>query len=114
MSTKTINHSMKKFALSIAGSLLIIAAPTSFSALAQSDIQGGKTCRVSDPTGTLLNVRSSPNGQIVGKIKNGKNVYIQSVERDAKGKPWVLIAVKERGKLRELGFVLREFIGCFE
>jgi hypothetical protein len=105
---------MKKFALSIVGALLVVAYSTAFSAFAQSDIQGGKTCRVSDPTGTLLNVRSSPNGRIVGKIKNGRNVYIQSVERDAKGKPWVLIAVKERGQLKELGFVLREFIGCFE
>jgi hypothetical protein len=105
---------MKKFALSIVGALLVVAYPTAFSALAQSDIQGGKTCRVSDPTGTLLNVRSSPNGRIVGKIKNGRNVYIQSVERDAKGKPWVLIAVKEQGQNRVLGFVLREFIGCFE
>jgi hypothetical protein len=105
---------MKKFALSIVGALLIVAYPTSFSALAQSSIQGSKTCRVSDPTGTLLNIRSTPNGRIVGKIKNGRNVYIQSVERDLKGKPWVLISVKERGQFRTLGFVLREFIGCFE
>lgn len=105
---------MKKFALSIVSALLVVADPASYSALAQSDIQGGKTCRVSDPTGTLLNVRSSPNGRIVGKIKNGRNVYIQSVERDLKGKPWVLISVKERGEFRTLGFVLREFIGCFD
>jgi hypothetical protein len=105
---------MKKFALSIVGALLVVTYPTSFSALAQPSIQGGKTCRVSDPTGTLLNIRSSPNGRIIGKIQNGRNVYIQSVERDLKGKPWVLIAVKERGRFRTLGFVLREFIGCFE
>jgi hypothetical protein len=104
---------MKKLALLLIGSILIDIYPGSFSVLAQ-DIQAGKTCRVSDPTGTLLNVRSSPNGRIIGRIKNGRNVYIQSVDRDPKGKPWVLIAVKERGKLQEIGYVLREFVGCYD
>jgi hypothetical protein len=104
---------MKQFALSIASTLLTIAYPISLSAFAQSNIQGGRTCKVSDPTGTPLNVRLRPKGKIIGKIKNGKNVYMQSVERDATGKPWVLIAVKERGQIVELGYVVREFIGCF-
>ncbi len=105
---------MNKIALLLTGATFINFYPASLPVFAQENIQAGKTCKVSDPTGTLLNVRSSPNGRIVGRIKNGRNVYVQSVERDLKGKPWVLIAIEERGKLQQIGYVLREFIGCYE
>jgi hypothetical protein len=39
----------------------------------------GERCYVTDPTGTPLNVRASPNGAIIGTLKNGK--FVRIVER---------------------------------
>jgi hypothetical protein len=77
------------------------------------DLASGKTCRVTDPTGTPLNARLQPNGKIVNRITNGRIVYAQSIARDNEGKPWVLVAVRNQGKYRILGYVLREFVSCY-
>ena len=78
--------------------------------------QGGdiaKTCRVTDPTGTPLNARLQPNGKVVNRLKNGRTVYAQSISTDDEGKPWVLVAIKNQGKYKIMGYVLREFITCY-
>jgi hypothetical protein len=76
-------------------------------------IPSGKTCRVTDPTGTPLNARLQPNGKIVNRIRNGRTVYAQSIARDDEGKPWVLVAIKNQGNYKILGYVLREFVSCY-
>jgi len=68
-------------------------------------------CRVVDPTGTPLNVRSTPNGPITGTLPNGLLVSIRDVTTDNRGRPWALIAQYETG--RRIGWVFREFIACF-
>jgi hypothetical protein len=78
-----------------------------------NDIQSGKTCKVTDPTGTPLNARLRPNGKIVNQIKNGRSVYVQSVDRDNEGKPWLLVAIENKGNYKILGYVLREFVSCY-
>jgi hypothetical protein len=77
------------------------------------DIASGKTCRVTDPTGTPLNARLQPNGKIVNRIRNGRTVYAQSISTDNEGKPWVLVAIKNQGNYKILGYVLREFVSCY-
>src|SRR5689334_23519987 len=44
--------------------------------------QDRNACVVADPTGTPLNIRTSPNGKIVGRIGNGERVRIsdQTIE----------------------------------
>ena len=66
-------------------------------------------CMVTDPTGTPLNIRSTPQGAVVGTIDNGAVVEILERQTDAKGKPWVYIAT--RGG-RPIGWVFREFVSC--
>jgi hypothetical protein len=51
----------------------------------------GDRCKVTDPTGTPLNVRESPNGKIVGTLANGALVAIVEAKDAANGKPWVKI-----------------------
>ena len=68
-------------------------------------------CRVMDPTGTSLNLRTGPNGRIIGTLPNGALVSVIDRTTDANGKPWVYIASLETG--RPLGWVFREFIACF-
>ena len=68
-------------------------------------------CRVMDPTGTPLNVRASPNGGVIGSLRNGVLVSIREITTDGRGRPWALIAQFESG--RRIGWVFREFIACY-
>jgi len=68
-------------------------------------------CRVLDPTGTPLNVRASPNGNMVGTLRNGLLVTIIDSATDNRGRPWALVSQFETG--RRIGWVFREFIACF-
>jgi hypothetical protein len=72
-----------------------------------------KVCQVTDPTGTPLNVRSSPNGRITNTLRNGREVYIQKIETDEKGRLWALIGGYYQGQYKVWGWVFREFISCY-
>jgi Bacterial SH3 domain len=71
----------------------------------------GERCKVTDPTGTPLNVRESPNGKIVGTLANGALVAIVESKDAANGKPWVKIVDAKTKK--PIGWVFREFVSCF-
>ena len=92
---------------------LINIKPGILPAQAQGNIQAGKVCRVTDPTGTPLNARLRPNGKVINRIRNGRSVYVQSFASDDEGKPWVLVAIKNQGDYKILGYVLREFVSCY-
>ncbi|MGO9173192.1 MAG: SH3 domain-containing protein [Rhodomicrobium sp.] len=61
-------------------------------------------CVVTDPTGTPLNIRTAPNGEIIGTLRNGAAVTIQSTAYDSRGRLWANIGI---------GWVFREFISCY-
>jgi hypothetical protein len=65
-------------------------------------------CVVADPTGTPLNIRTSPNGKIVGKIGNGERVRI-SEQTTEDGKQWAYIS---NAASRPMGWVFRKFLRC--
>jgi hypothetical protein len=65
---------------------------------------------VTDPTGTPLNVRDSPNGKIVATLANGLPVLIVDNKTAANGKPWVKIM--DPGTQKPIGWVFREFVSC--
>ncbi|NJL63022.1 MAG: SH3 domain-containing protein [Methylacidiphilales bacterium] len=71
-------------------------------------------CKITDPTGTPLNVRSHPNGKIINRLQNGKNVDITEIGYDNRGRHWVKVAGYHNGKYREWGWVIREFVSCYE
>ncbi|MDO5770301.1 MAG: SH3 domain-containing protein [Psychrobacter sp.] len=70
-----------------------------------------QTCKVTDPTGTPLNVRSSAAGKVIGKLANGRVVYITDYEYDQKGRSWVLIFDAKTDNY--IGWVFREFVSCY-
>lgn len=89
-----------------AACLACVASP----ALAQ---QSDHTCVVSDPTGTQLNVRETPNGRIVGSIANG--VWVQVTKRTrANGKSWAFVHDSDMtGRLGPaLGWVFDAYLKC--
>lgn len=77
-------------------------------AKAQSD-----KCKVTDPTGTPLNVRASPNGRVLRKLRNGTVVYVEEYSTDSKGRAWARVSLPTKNGSKNLGWVLREFISCY-
>jgi hypothetical protein len=76
-----------------------------------NDLSPNQTgCRVNDPTGTPLNVRTTPNGNTVGTLNNGDLVSVLDRASDRKGKRWVYVGNNENNK--PIGWVYREFITC--
>ena len=68
------------------------------------------SCRVLDPTGTPLNVRTTPNGHIVSTLVNGTLVSVLDRASDRGGKQWVYVGSSEGNK--PIGWVYRNFIVC--
>jgi uncharacterized protein YraI len=68
-----------------------------------------RTCVVTDPTGTRLNVRNSPAGDIMATIENGSTVKLLGTRRDRNGKVWANV-VPEGYKVD--AWVFREFVSC--
>jgi predicted aspartyl protease len=71
--------------------------------------QAQTQCIVADPTGTPLNVRTAPNGEIIGTIQNG--VFVRPIDRstDRNQKQWLYVS-DQTG--RRLGWAFQEFIRC--
>jgi hypothetical protein len=69
-----------------------------------------RSCVVSDPTGTRLNIRDIPNGKIVGKLKNGTTVYTDNDMYDTQNRNWIEVKLTRRGKAK--GWVIGEFLDC--
>lgn len=84
---------------------LAVLVAVSVPALAQ-----GRVCRVNDPTGTPLNVRSSPGGEILGTIGNGREVELVETRTDGRGREWSL--VRQPGAGAAMGWVFRVFVAC--
>jgi hypothetical protein len=70
--------------------------------------QDRNTCVVADPTGTPLNIRTSPNGKVVGRIANGERIRI-SDQTTENGKEWAYIS---NAAARPMGWVFRKFLAC--
>jgi hypothetical protein len=64
-------------------------------------------CVVADPTGTPLNVRSTPNGAILGALHNDTKVIVAETIM-ASGQKWARV-MPEIGKQ---GWVFRNYLNC--
>ena len=67
-------------------------------------------CLVADPTGTPLNVRTIPNGKVVGTLSNGVPVVVLD-HVSQNGKTWVYIG-RDPDQV-PLGWVFRDYVNCF-
>ena len=96
-----------RLALSVSVAFLI---PGAFLLVSSSPALSQTACRVADPTDTPLNVRASPDGHIVGKLKNGDIVSILDRSSDASGKAWVYVGDDKDRK--PIGWVYRDYVAC--
>jgi uncharacterized protein len=91
--------------LVILGIFPIVLATRCFS----GEVPAQSACRVMDPTGTPLNVRTSPNGNAVGSLENGVQVVIlDSASRN--GKNWVYVGRTEDRV--PIGWVFQDYLVC--
>jgi len=68
---------------------------------------GQAICTVTDPTGTPLNVRTGPGGEIVSTLRKGAKVeFVRHEERD--GRKWALVA--RYGEA--WGYVYGDYLRC--
>jgi len=89
---------------------IVLAAAILISA-GLTDAWAQSRCRVMDPTGTPLNLRTAPYGAIIGTLPNRVLVSVIDRSADTNGRPWVYVASFETGN--PLGWVYREYIACF-
>ena len=73
-----------------------------------------QVCKVTDPTGTPLNIRDKPNGKIINKLRNDREVYITETTYDNRDRPWVYLEGYYKGEYRQWGWAIREFVSCYE
>ena len=99
---------LNRYFLTCAAALaLSVTAPLMSSGQANAQ----ELCRVADPTNTPLNVRSVPDGKIVGTLNNGDSVI--ALDRSSKrGKDWVYVG---RAETRlPVGWVFLDYLDCHE
>ncbi len=76
-------------------------------------VQADERCKVSDPSGTSLNVRSKPNGgKVVRKLKNGITVFVVYETGDEKDRSWSKISLSNKANAPVIGWVLTEYLDC--
>lgn len=92
-------------------SIALAAAAAAVLVMAGAAEAQSPRCRVMDPTGTPLNVRDSPNGAVIGRLRNGLLVTRVRDSEDERGRPWAYVVDRSTGE--PLGWVFREFIACF-
>ncbi len=90
----------------LAAALIIASSMTATNA-------ASRRCKVTDPTGTPLNVRASPNGRVINRLRNGREVEILESGRDSRGRSWVYVGGYYKGRWRSWGWVFREFVSCW-
>jgi Bacterial SH3 domain len=82
--------------------------------IVQLPAKAEKVCQVTDPTGTPLNVRVTPNGKIINTLRNGREVNVEEIAYDSQGRPWAKVSGYYKNRYRVWGWVFREFISCYE
>lgn len=95
--------------------LNILAATSAIIFSAEYSLQPANakdSCIIADPADTALNVRATPNGEIINRLRNGRVVTIERLQNDAKGRPWGYASGKYKGKHRQWGWVYMEAVNC--
>jgi hypothetical protein len=71
------------------GKLLVAMAIGWATAWAQPAALANQICVVWDPEDSFVNVRRSPNGQVIGRRSNGEQVEVVGIAYDNLERPWV-------------------------
>lgn len=78
--------------------------------LASQAEAGYRACHVADPTGTPLNVRVQPAGEVVGTLENATPVNRAELVRDHRGSLWAFVQDPYSGN--PIGWVFSGYLAC--
>lgn len=90
---------------------LFLVAILAFASVKKAQAQMNIPCIVNDTSGTPLNVRATPGGKIVSKLKNGTKVIVVNAA-DGDGPGWSQVSVLRKGKRVILGWVSSRYLNC--
>ena len=92
--------------------IMIFATAICIAAVVTARADTSVICRVADPTGTPLNIRLQPNGEIVATARNGEEILVfkGDEKRDSKGRVWLYVALKTSSAPD--GYVIGSFVRC--
>jgi hypothetical protein len=62
-----------------------------------------KSCKITDSTGTPLNIRDNPSGNIIGQLDNERGIYVLEIANDKRNRPWAKIAEYDEGQYKTWG-----------
>lgn len=93
-------------------SLILAILTTTLIVIINAPVNSENVCEVKDPTGTALNVRNTPQGNIIGTLPNKHTVDIIDMKKDKKGNDWALVGGYYKGKSQEIGWVFKKYIDC--
>lgn len=89
----------------------LLSAAVFFAALFSFEARASN-CVIADHTDTSLNVRESPNGNVINRLRNGRTISIDRILNDSKGRPWGYATGLYKGKDRKWGWVFMESVDC--
>jgi len=78
----------------------------------EKDLPAKLSCIVADPLDPTLNVRSSPNGTVINRLRNGRKINVTRIKKDLKGRPWGYAVGDYKGRFRQWGWVFMRNIDC--
>lgn len=93
-------------------SLMIASAAVGLLASA-GQASAADRCVVTDPTGSPLNMRTAPNGPIIGALYNKQRISYLDDTVDGRGRVWAFVRVVNGGNAGSEGYVFREFVSCY-
>lgn len=70
-------------------------------------------CQTYDPADTGVNVRASPNGILINRLRNWREVEILEIGNDDQGRPWARVGGYYRGRWRHWGWVYMDLLRCY-
>ena len=71
-------------------------------------------CQISDPQDPTLNVRDSPGGSVINRLKNERVVRVDRTATDTKGRIWAEAGGIYHGNYRIWGWVFGSFLRCID
>lgn len=77
-----------------------------------ASVLADEKCKIYDSDDNGANIRSTPNGRKINKLRNGRTVYIQKVRNDSKDRPWAYVSGPYKGDWRNWGWVYMDLLRC--
>lgn len=72
----------------------------------------GQNCTAAETDGSALNVRATPNGELINRLRNGREIAITQYQNDNKGRPWGYATGYYNGEYRNWGWVFMASLDC--